>query len=211
MKILHIHSIHSQLVSIQQYVIHNHDSLSVFTVSLDYISGVQFDMPGVLLYSDGDGINLTWTPSDMLPTEIANPNDYQVTVEVYAYISNAWILFEEFDSVVNSGTMVISMLMAGPNGTDPIVPIAFRIKVADSVNLKDYIRPVVQAGQIGIWSPVAYKIASPNDRGAEMCSEYFRNQISEFDVLKKAISCPCRADQARVGNSMFLEQLSSIA
>lgn len=167
-------------------------------------------MPGMLLYSDGDEIFLTWTPSDLLPTEIADPDDYQIAIEVYTYVSDAWTLFEEFSSVVNSGTTAISMLKPGPNGVDPIIPIAFRIKVEDSSNLEDYIRPVVQAGRVGVWSPVAYKIASSDYKGAEMCTEFFQNNIYELDA-KNIISCPCRVDQARTANSMFLEQLSSTA
>ncbi len=169
-------------------------------------------MPGVLLYSDGDRVTLTWTPSDVLTTEIAAPNDYQVTVEVYAYISNAWTLFEELDTVVNTGTTIIQILEPGPDGRDPIVPIAFHIKAADSVNLEDYIRPVVQAGQVGIWSPIAYKIANPNYLAADLCEQFLQNQeISGTDLLQKTISCPCRANQARIGNSMFLEQRSTTA
>lgn len=169
-------------------------------------------MPGVLLYSDGDRVTLTWTPSDVLLTEIAGQNDYQVTVEVYAYISSVWTLFEDFGTVVNTGTTVIPMLKRGPNGGDPIVPIAFHIKAADSMNLENYIRPVVQTGQIGVWSPVAYKIADPDYLAGEFCEEFVQNQqITGTDLLQKTISCPCRANQARIGNSMFLEQRSTTA
>lgn len=169
-------------------------------------------MPGVLLYSDGDGVTLTWSPSDVLPTEIADQNDYQVTVEVYAYVSNVWSLFEELDTVDNIGTAVVPKLKLGPNGTDPIVPIAFRIKAADSKNLKEYIRSIVQADQVGIWSPVAYKLANPDYIAGVLCAQFVQNQpISGADLLQNTISCPCRVDQARLGNSMFLEQHSRAA
>lgn len=169
-------------------------------------------MPGVLLYTDGDEITLTWTPSDVLPTEIAEQNDYQVTVEVYAYILNTWSLFEDLDTVFNTGTTVIPMLRQGPDATDPIIPISFHIKAADSVNLEDYIRPVIQAGEVGIWSSVAYKITDPGYLAADLCAQFVQDQpISGTELLQKTISCPCRANQARIGNSMFLEQRSDTA
>ena len=169
-------------------------------------------MPGLLLYSDGDRVTLTWTPSDVLSTEIASQNDYPVLVEVYAYISNSWSLFERLDMVENTGTAVIPRLRSGPNGTDPIVPIAFRITAADSSSLKDYVRPVIQAGQVGLWSPVAYKLANPDFVAADVCKEFVQNQpLSGAELLQKAIPCPCRTDQARIGNSMFLEQRSNTA
>ena len=185
----------------------------VAAVSLNYKSSVEIDMPGVLLHSDGDRVTLTWTPADVLPPEVADKDDYQVSVEVYAYISNAWSLFQEFaDAVDNTGTAVIPKLNFGPNRTDPIVPISFRVKVADSVNLMDYIRPVVQAGQVGIWSPVVYKIADPGFITADLCAQFVESQaISGSDLLQKTISCPCRVSQARHGNSMFEEQRSGIA
>lgn len=169
-------------------------------------------MPGVLLYLDGDQVTLTWRPSDVLTTEIADPNDYRVTVEVYAYISNAWSMLEELDTVVNTGETVIQMLGPGPDGYDSIVPIAFHIRVADSANLENYIRPVVQDGQVGIWSPVAYKIADLSYMAADSCAQFVQNQqIPGTDLLQKTTSCPCRASQARIGNSMFLEQRSMTA
>lgn len=169
-------------------------------------------MPGVLLYSDTDRVTLTWTPSDVLPTNIASPNDYQVTVEVYAYTSKAWSLFEELGTVENNGTMVIAGIKPGPVGGDPIVPITFHIRATDSVNLKADIRPILQANQTGIWSPVSYKITNPDYDAANYCSQFLENQeFSGIDLLQKTVPCPCRASQARIANSMFLEQRSSTA
>ena len=182
------------------------------TVSLDYKSDIDFDMPGVLLYTDGDRVTLSWTPSDVLPTEVASPNDYQVTVEVYAYTSNAWSLFEELDTVENTGIMTITGIQPGPVNGDPIVPIAFHIRAIDSVTLKAYIRPILQANLAGIWSPVSYKITNPDYDAANYCSQFLENQdFSGSDLLQKTVPCPCRASQARIGNSMLLEQRSSTA
>lgn len=184
----------------------------MFAVSLDYKSGVEFEMPGVLLYSDGDAVTLTWNPTDVLPTEIANRNDYWVNVEVYAYTSNVWTPFEDFGVVANTGFTVLHSIRPGPVGEDSVVPIAFYIKAADSVNLEEYIRPVVQSGQAGIWSPVAYKIASTDYTAAQLCAQFAENQeINGPELLQNTVPCPCRADQARLENSMFLEQNSSTA
>ena len=164
------------------------------------------------MYLDGDQVTLTWTPSDVLLTEIADQNDYSVTVEVYAYISNAWSLFEELDTVANTGSTVISGIRSGPTGSDPIVPIAFYIKPADSANLVDYIRPLVQSGQAGIWSPVAYKVVDPGYVAADLCEQFVQEQqISGPDLSQETVACPCQANQGRIGNSMFLEQRSSTA
>jgi hypothetical protein len=183
------------------------------TVSLDYKSSVQVDMPGVLLHSDGDMVTLSWTPTNVLPPEIAGKDDYRVAVEVFAYISNVWTLFEEFaNTVANTGVTLVPNLSFGPNGTDPIVPIAFSLKAVDSVNLTDFIRPIVQAGQVGIWSPVVYKITDPGYIVADMCAQFVASQPTTGPkLLKKAISCPCRLSQARHGNSMFQEQISGTA
>lgn len=181
-------------------------------VSLDFHSDVQFTMLGELLYSDGDAVTLTWTPGDVLPSEISSPSDYQVTVEVYAYKSGAWTLFETVSTLDNYGNASISMLQQGPSGDEPIVPIAFRIKAVDSTALPSYIRPLVLTGQIGIWSPVAYKIAVPNYSAQTSCSEFVLSQgVSGAELLQNVPSCPCRVSQARMSNSRFTEQRSDAA
>ena len=168
-------------------------------------------MPGVLLYSDGDSVTLTWTPSDVITTEIAAPNDYQVTVVVFMYMSERWIILEELDTIDNTGTAVIS-LEPGPHNSNPILPITFHIRAADSANLADYIRPVVQEGLVGIWSPIAYKLADPSYNAAEYCGRHHRSQhTSGEELLEKTIPCPCRAEQGRIGNSKLLEQHSAMA
>lgn len=170
-------------------------------------------MPGGLLYSEGDSVTLTWTPSDVLSSEIAGQNDYLVTMEVYAYILGEWSIFEEIDtSVVNTGSIDILEIRSMPEGTDPIVPISFHIKAEDSLNLEDYIRPVVQAGQAGIWSPVAYVITDSEYVAADYCIQFVEEQLfSGAELLQNTIPCPCRTNQARVGNSMFLEQRTYLA
>ena len=168
-------------------------------------------MPGGLLYSDGDSVTLTWSPSDVLPSEIASQDDYQVIVEVYAYVSNEWELFQLVSIQGNTGSATVQ-IRSGPEESDPIVPISFHIKAGDSGNLEEYIRPIVRDGQVGIWSPVAYKITDPTYVAADFCEEFVENQnISGTDLLQNTAPCPCRADQARVGNSMSVEQRSSTA
>ena len=170
-------------------------------------------MPGGLLYSDGDGVTLTWNPVDVLPTEIADPNSYDVTVEVHMYTTetSGWGLFQELHTGPNSGTAVVH-LQPGPTGFDQVVPITFRITPADSMALEEYIRPIVRAGVIGIWSPVAYKIASQTYSASQSCMQFVQSQFGTALRLKHfAIPCPCQASQARIGNSMFVEQRSATA
>ena len=185
------------------------------TVSPDYESMVFIDMPGVLLHSYGDNLTLTWAPSNVLPTEIASPSDYRVIIEVYVHdFREGWSWYQVLTIAENSGAIHnISSLSPGPY-PDFLVPMAFRVSVKDSVNLPGYIRPLVQNGKIGIWSPIAYKVT--NSTYASYAQQFCRNwvgqqSVSGRDLLQRTVPCPCRAEQARIGNSMFLEQRSPTA
>lgn len=59
---------------------------------MDYFSQVTFHIPGILLYTDGDNVTLNWNPNDIIPTRIASPNDYNVSIDLYYYYTkyNQW-------------------------------------------------------------------------------------------------------------------------
>ena len=171
-------------------------------------------MQGVLLHSDGDTVTLSWAPSDILPTEMANPSDYRVRVDVYVHdFREGWSWYQLLSIVENTGIINVSSLSPGPY-PDLLVPMAFRVSAVDSAVLPGYIRPLVRDRQIGIWSPVAYKATSSDyvTSAQQLCQNWVRQQsLTGREILQRTPPCPCRAEQARIGNSMFIEQRSSTA
>lgn len=185
---------------------------------MDYLHYVTFDMPGILLYSDGDPVKITWNPSNVLPTSITSPTNYDVRIELYYYYTNisewqkAAVLVSRQS---NTGSAQLSSLPTAPNTTNAIVPMSFKIVALNSSSVPDYINPLLQSGEVSIWSPLSYKITN-NDytlKSREFCLNWYDRTIqNEEELITVTLpACPCTVTQARIGNSGFIEQRSPYA
>ena len=189
-----------------------HLSLSLFlsSESLEELSRVTLTMPGILLHYDGDPLTLQWNPSDILPMEISHPSNYFVSLEVYAFNSESWswFLYQTLEYYVeNSGEFTVtSFPSAPPNFTDPIAIIAFRIVANDSETFPDFIRPIIQQKEVGIWSYIVYKPTQSNytTQAPGLCEDWHIQNQNVF-LWGFFLPCPCRTDQARMENSGFSE------
>ena len=185
-------------------------------MSPDYESKVFINMPGILVYSDGDNVTLTWTPTDVLPAEIEFSSYYSVYLNVELYLHDfreGWYFYNNLGIVENVGFLFIDSLPQGPYH-DLLVPAAIQLSMVDSETLPQYILPLAQTGQIGIWSPVFYKesVRSSDTSPQDFCPSWVEGEREvRTEFLQQTHPCPCRVEQARIGNSMFIEQRSTVA
>ena len=94
-------------------------------------------MPGILVYSDGDNVTLTWTPTDVLPAEIEFSSCYSVYLNVELYLHDfreGWYFYNNLGIVENVGFLFIDSLPQGPYH-DLLVPAAIPLSVVDSETL----------------------------------------------------------------------------
>lgn len=181
-------------------------------------------MERILLYSAGDNFTLNWNPHNVVPPPLrSDVVIHFVKIEVYTYSfeNESWFIFQEIASNANnSGEAFFSNLQSGPeNSTHSIVLMAFRITpLLDSSsisNTPEYVQSLINADQVGIWSSVAYKVATPeyDTLTPVLCHEWATQQSRNIGPILVANNprCPCNIQQARQGNSMFIQILGERA
>lgn len=181
-------------------------------------------MERILLYSTGDNLTLNWNPRDVIPPPLGSDvviNSVKIEVYTYSFENESWFLFQELASNTNnSGEAFFSNLQPGPeNSIHSIVLMAFRIApLLDSSsisNTPEYVHSLINADQVGIWSSVAYKVATPEYDALTpgLCREWATQQSRNIgsSLVENNPPCPCNIQQARQGNSMFIQILEERA
>ena len=181
-------------------------------------------MDRILLYSTGDNLTLNWNPRDVIPPPLRSDiviNSVKIEVYTYSFENESWFLFQEIASNTNnSGEAFFSNLQPGPeNSIHSIVLMAFRIApLLDSSSISstpDYVHSLINADQVGIWSSVAYKVATPqyDTLTPGLCREWVTQQSRNIGSIlaENNPPCPCNIQQARQGNSMFIQILGERA
>ena len=178
-------------------------------------------MENILLYSDGDNLTLDWDPRNVIPPQLQNnvvAHSVKIEVYTYSFDNESWLLFQEIASNTNnSGEAFIPTLQPGPESSEhSVVLMAFRIApLLDNSSFSEtaeYVQSLISADKISIWSSVAYKVATPdyNSLTPSLCQEWATEPAGQISADSNP-PCPCNIQQARQGNSMFLEMLGERA
>lgn len=184
-------------------------------MSHEEISEVDFFLDHNLLHYDGDKVTLQWNPSDIINPDLVDPTSYSVDVEVYWYNVNnsTWNFLQDLvDNLNNTGVAEgLSDVLAGPESIEEYtVPIVFRIvpSINDASLIPDFLLPLLEQRQIGIWSSVAYKVtkSSAEHTVPGICRDWIAQETrSTVDILSASIPCPCTVRQAKRVNSGLFE------
>lgn len=168
-----------------------------------------------LLHYDGEDVSLEWNPGDIINPDLVDPTCYSVDVEVYWYdaINSAWNFFQALASSLNNTGVAKDLpnILTGPDSIeDYVVPMVFRIvpRVNDISLIPDFLLPLLQQRQIGIWSSIAYKVTKSSEEHTvpTICRDWIsRETRTAVDILSVSTPCPCTMRQARRVNSGLFE------
>ena len=163
-----------------------------------------------LLFEASSLVTLSWTPSDVFPSE--KQDSYSVDIALYGLVRNentaSWSELDQVaTNISNSGKVNITVPdLPLLQNHSAYLTVTFQVRFSPlSLTNQSYDQLSVSAG---IWTSEAY-YSYEGEPSRDRCiawASHLQARETELSQISDLPACPCNLDQAKAPNSGFMEE-----